>query len=130
MFYIGQYSQSKLANILYTKELSRRYPQLLAYAVHPGIVRTNVTKHMPWYLQVPNYIFGWFVSAVQKTPAQGAYSSVWCAAAAPETLPPSGSLIFNCQVEPTTPAADSLPDAKRLWEVSEIITGLNFKKTN
>ena len=126
----GQYSQSKLANVLYTKELSRRYPKLLAYAVHPGIVRTNVTSNMKWYLRVPNFIFSWFIAAMQKTPAQGAYSSVYCASATPETLPPSGSVLLNCKVEPTTPASDSIPDAKRLWEVSEHITGLNLKKTN
>mmetsp|Transcript_10733 Transcript_10733/g.25961 ORF Transcript_10733/g.25961 Transcript_10733/m.25961 type:complete len:468 (-) Transcript_10733:130-1533(-) len=129
----GQYSQTKLANILFTKELSRRYPKLLAYAVHPGIVRTNVTSNMSWYLRVPNVIFAWFIAAMQKTPTQGAYSSVYCAAATPDTLPPSGSLIHNCKAHNAssmTPASDSMPDAKKLWDVSEHLTGLSFKKTN
>ncbi|CAJ1935175.1 unnamed protein product [Cylindrotheca closterium] len=130
----GQYSQTKLANVLYTKELSRRYPKLLAYAVHPGIVRTNVTSNMSWYLRVPNAIFSWYIAAMQKTPTQGAYSSVYCAAAFVDNLPPSGSLVHNCHHHAddaaTTPASESIPDAKRLWEVSEHLTGLNFKKTN
>ncbi|KAL3930114.1 MAG: hypothetical protein SGBAC_011902 [Bacillariaceae sp.] len=104
--------------MLYTKELSRRYPKLLVYAVHPGIVRTNVTSNMVWYLRIPNTIFSWFIAAMQKTPTQGAYSSVYSAAAFPEDLPPSGSLIHNCKADYTssTPASESVADAKRLWE--------------
>ena len=38
----GQYAQSKLANILFTLELAKRYPDTIrSYAVHPGLVRTN-----------------------------------------------------------------------------------------
>lgn len=40
--FFGQYAQTKLANILFTTELARRYPNTLrTYAVHPGLVRTN-----------------------------------------------------------------------------------------
>ncbi|KAH8602359.1 hypothetical protein B0O99DRAFT_648139 [Bisporella sp. PMI_857] len=37
-----RYAQSKLANLLYAKELARRYPSLTSAAVHPGIVRTDL----------------------------------------------------------------------------------------
>lgn len=125
LMYIGQYSQTKLANILYTKELARRYPTLSVYAVHPGIVRTNVTSNMIWYLRLPNDIFSWYVAALQKTPAQGAYSSVYCAASPLELLPKSGSVIHNCKSHKTTDAAESRVDAQRLWNVSETLTGMS-----
>ena len=120
----GQYAQTKLANILFTKELARRYPNLLVYAVHPGLVRTNVTSNMPWIMQILNDIFAWFVASMQKKPSQGAYSSVLCAAGPTPLLPPSGAYIVNCQAQPLTKFADSPHDAKRLWIVSEELVGL------
>ena len=37
-----RYGHSKLANILFTKELARRYPNMKSTAIHPGRVRTNL----------------------------------------------------------------------------------------
>jgi NAD(P)-dependent dehydrogenase (short-subunit alcohol dehydrogenase family) len=125
LFNVGQYSQTKLANVLYSKELARRYPTLSVYAVHPGIVRTNVTSNMVWYLRIPNDLFSWYIASIQKTSSQGAYSSVFCAAAPMDRLPTSGSVIHNCKLQATTDVAESRSDAKRLWQVSEKITGLN-----
>lgn len=89
-----QYSQSKLANILFARELGRReniraitrqqlnqatFCPIQSYAVHPGLVRTNVVRDMPWYLYYPNIIFAIFMAVLQKTPRSGAYTSVYCA---------------------------------------------------
>lgn len=41
-----RYGQSKLANILYSKELARRYPAVTAVAVHPGYVHTGLSNTM------------------------------------------------------------------------------------
>jgi NAD(P)-dependent dehydrogenase (short-subunit alcohol dehydrogenase family) len=58
------YGQSKLANILFTRELDRRLisatkrlnvestSRSIAVAVHPGCVRTEFTRNMAWYMQV------------------------------------------------------------------------------
>ncbi|KAF3343747.1 putative oxidoreductase like protein [Verticillium longisporum] len=40
----AKYGQSKLANILFAKELAKRYPQLTVSSIHPGIVNTNLTS--------------------------------------------------------------------------------------
>jgi NAD(P)-dependent dehydrogenase (short-subunit alcohol dehydrogenase family) len=123
----GQYSLTKLANLLHAKELTRRYncgtSKLFVYAVHPGIVRTNVTSNMNWYWRVPNDILGCFVKTMQKTPAEGAYSSVFAAAAPVEELPVSGCYIVNCHSYPTLPIAESIDDAKKLWQVSDELVG-------
>ncbi|KAH7159488.1 hypothetical protein B0J13DRAFT_539072 [Dactylonectria estremocensis] len=39
-----RYGQSKLANILYAREVARRYPQLTTVAIHPGTVKTDLQK--------------------------------------------------------------------------------------
>ncbi|KAJ1323517.1 retinol dehydrogenase 12 [Microdochium nivale] len=39
IFILQRYGQSKLANILFARELARRYPKLRAASIHPGVVR-------------------------------------------------------------------------------------------
>lgn len=68
----GQYARSKLACILLTAEWQKRGYN--AVALHPGLVRTDVVRYMPWYLRYPNQVFASIVAMLQKTPAQGA----WC----------------------------------------------------
>lgn len=120
----GQYSMTKLANILTTKELARRYPLMPVLAVHPGIVRTNVTSNMQWYWRVPDSIFGVFVMAMQKTPTEGAYSTVFASAAPESDLPPTGSYVSNCRPCQPSASASSQDDALRLWQVSADLVGL------
>jgi NAD(P)-dependent dehydrogenase (short-subunit alcohol dehydrogenase family) len=84
----GQYAASKAANLLFTAELSRRglgrrggaraaaAAAPACHAVHPGLVRTDVVRNMPWYLRLPNRAFGAVVGLYQKTPAQGAWNTV------------------------------------------------------
>jgi NAD(P)-dependent dehydrogenase (short-subunit alcohol dehydrogenase family) len=114
----GQYSQTKLANILHVQELKRKHPHIFVYAVHPGIVRTNVTSNMQWYLRIPNDVFGFLVKTMQKTPTEGAYSTVSVAASPMSELPPTGSYIVNCQPHPLLDFATSSEDAAKLWNIS------------
>ncbi|KAE8162388.1 hypothetical protein BDV40DRAFT_288529 [Aspergillus tamarii] len=43
-----RYGQSKLANILYTRELARRYPAITAVSVHPGVITTGLLENLGW----------------------------------------------------------------------------------
>eukprot|EP00590_Aulacoseira_subarctica_P011613 CAMPEP_0172422696 /NCGR_PEP_ID=MMETSP1064-20121228/8835_1 /TAXON_ID=202472 /ORGANISM="Aulacoseira subarctica , Strain CCAP 1002/5" /LENGTH=369 /DNA_ID=CAMNT_0013163687 /DNA_START=108 /DNA_END=1217 /DNA_ORIENTATION=+ len=120
----GQYAQSKLANILFTLELAKRYPDIIrSYAVHPGLVRTNVVQNLPWYLYYPNQIFGFLLQTLQKTAPAGAYTSVHCAAST--ALGEERGLYYsNCKVCDTTKAAKDSDAAKKLWELSETLVNI------
>lgn len=75
----GQYAVSKLANIYFTVSLAQTCPKVQCCAVHPGLVRTDVVRNMPWYLRYPNQMFGLVLQTLQKTPTQGAWGTVHAA---------------------------------------------------
>lgn len=80
----GQYAVTKWCNILHTVHLAESYSHVLttAAAIHPGLVRTDVVRNMPWYLRIPNNVFAVVLQTLQKTPAQGAWCTVHVVAAA------------------------------------------------
>mmetsp|Transcript_19529 Transcript_19529/g.23939 ORF Transcript_19529/g.23939 Transcript_19529/m.23939 type:complete len:418 (-) Transcript_19529:109-1362(-) len=123
-----QYSQSKLANILFTTELRRREEQndglVDAYCIHPGMVRTNVVKNLGNFLRYGDEFFGPFVVApMQKTPEAGAYTSVYCAVASKDMLQNEqtcNTMYFvNSQMQPLKLCAQDDEGAKKLWELTE-----------
>ncbi|KCV69743.1 hypothetical protein H696_04147 [Fonticula alba] len=81
-----RYSESKLAQLLFAKEITNRYlaDGIVGLAVHPGVVHsTGLGAFDP--LSRMLYLFGW---PFMKTPAQGAATSVFCSLA-----PVRGSLL-------------------------------------
>jgi NAD(P)-dependent dehydrogenase (short-subunit alcohol dehydrogenase family) len=122
------YAQSKLANVLFTKELTRRLQtrksSVTCYAVHPGLVRTEVTRHMPMWMQVGNMLAYPIMICLQKTPAQGAYCSIY-AATDPDVPQMNGGFFANSRMVAPSAAAEDTDVAKKLWEVSEKLTGLS-----
>ena len=117
----GQYSQSKLANILFTKELNKRFPKVFSAAVHPGLVRTDVVRNMPWFLYYPNYIFSFVMCLLQKTPAQGAWCTTFLAASPLKELE-SGAYWVNRQTQKLWPCANQ--GSEELWNDSAKYVGL------
>lgn len=80
-----RYAHSELANILFTKELARRYPAIKSVAIHPGRVKTTFTDTWTtsgqWSLiLLALYIMDPFIALDIKT---GALNQLW-AATAPE----------------------------------------------
>jgi len=112
---MAAYGQSKLANVLFTKELSRRHPSIISHCLHPGVVGTEIAQKndnrtlwkVVWKLFSP----------VMLSPTKGAKTSVYLASS-PEALKTNGKY-FDKQkeVEPTKLANDEAL-AKQLWEVS------------
>ena len=115
------YGQSKLANLLFAKELARRFADdetsRVANAVHPGVIATSLTRHMnpilrgAWNLAGPLFL---------KSPAQGAATQTW-AAVHPGTATINGEYMEDCNVADPAGRAKKPDLARRLWEETERI---------
>ena len=117
------YGQSKMANLLFAKELARRFAgtRRTANAVHPGVIRTNLGRHMNPIAQL---VFGTVGPLVLKSVPQGAATEVYVATH-PSVAATSGAYFADCNVAKPRPDAEDPALAARLWEVSErIVAGL------
>lgn len=116
---LPEYEVSKLSNVLFTKELARRLEStgITAYAVHPGVVATDVWRRIP-----PP--FRWIAKRFMLTPEQGARSTI-VAATDPALANESGRYYttFGKEKRPNR-AADDVELAKTLWTKSAEWTGL------
>lgn len=120
------YSQSKLANILFTKELSKRLKNynVTVNAVHPGLVDTEITRHMPFFDSIVGSIiirplFWIFI----KTPKQGA-QTILHAALDPSLNNVTGVYLSNFKITEESEAARDESIAAWLWKTSEKWTKL------
>ncbi len=117
------YAVSKLANVLFTRELHRRYGsagrQLATFAVHPGAVRTNFGRDgdysgmMGRIIRVMQHIF--------MSPAKGAAPVVELAVRA-DRRPLSGRYFSRDLEADPSDAALNDDDARALWERSTDLT--------
>jgi WW domain-containing oxidoreductase len=112
------YGQSKLANLLFAKELARRFEdsQRVAIAVHPGVIATQLGRHMNAVMQFGLTAIGPFL----KTVEQGAATQVF-AAAHPEAAAHNGAYLADCNPAVPTRSARDPELAAKLWRVSEEI---------
>jgi NAD(P)-dependent dehydrogenase (short-subunit alcohol dehydrogenase family) len=119
------YDQSKLAIVLFTRELARRLgsdSSMSAYAVDPGLVKTdiglkgnNALVRMIWKVRTRNGI-----------PAARAASSVaWCANN-PSASGKTGLYWKECQERAPSSRSLDQNDAQRLWELGESLSGVRF----
>lgn len=118
------YSRSKLANILFTKELARRLEgtNVTVNVLHPGIVRTNLGRHIHIPLLVKP-LFNLISWAFFKTPLEGARTSVYLASS-PEVEGVSGRYFGDCKEEELLPKAMDESVARKLWDISEVMVGM------
>jgi NAD(P)-dependent dehydrogenase (short-subunit alcohol dehydrogenase family) len=122
------YGQSKLANLLFTFELQRRLEDagaaVIATAAHPGWTGTDLQRH--------SSLIGFLNHFFAQSPPMGALPTLR-AATDPQTeggdyYGPRGLLEmrgYPVKVA-TAAAARSEPDARRLWQVSENLTGIQY----
>ena len=115
------YQQSKLANILFTRELARRLEGtgVTANCLHPGYVKTRIFRtdgFVGWLLRRSADLFA-------IAPERGAETSIYLATSA-EVAGRSG--LYFVRGQPVTPSRESQDDAaaQRLWRLSEELTGL------
>jgi NAD(P)-dependent dehydrogenase (short-subunit alcohol dehydrogenase family) len=119
----GAYGQSKIANILFAKELARRFAgtKKTANAVHPGVIRTNLGRHMN---PVADALFGVGGALMFKSVPQGAATEVYVAVH-PALTNVSGAYFADCNVAKPRADAEDPALAAKLWEVTEkIVAGL------
>ncbi len=117
------YGQSKLCNILFTRELARRIAGVgvTATCVHPGGVATGLGWNNGWWaVLIANALRPFF-----RTPEQGADTVVYLATS-PEVEGVNGKYFFNRrEIQPSLAAQDDAA-AKRLWQISAELTGVAF----
>jgi hypothetical protein len=130
------YGQSKTANALFALALDARGEahRVRAFAVHPGAVMTGLVRSLP--VDELQAIRTATAGTTYKTPAQGAATSVWCAANA--QLDGMGGVYCEdvdiavpvdaeaTQLWGVRPWAIDPNSAERLWTQSEAWTGVPF----
>jgi len=118
---LAVYGQSKLANILFTYELARRLDpdRVTANALHPGVVASNFGKAAGGL-----WAFGYaLIRPFSISPERGAETVIYLATS-PDVEGVSGKYFVNCAPHASSPASYDPEARRRLWEVSERLTGL------
>ncbi len=113
------YGTTKLCNILFTRELARRMPELHANCFHPGVVRTGFGKNESGIWKLLTTIGAPFM----RSPERGARTLVWLALS-PDAAALDGEYVQDEHV--ATPSAQARDDrlARELWERSAQLVGL------
>ena len=106
---LKEYAVAKLANVLFAKELGRRLygTGVTTYAVHPGVVSTNVWRSLPNPLV--KALSRWMIS-----PEQGAKTTLYCATA-PQLSAETGMYYEDCKVKASSSVAQDIALAEQLW---------------
>jgi len=114
------YGTSKLCNILFTRELAKRAPELHANCFHPGVVRTGFGKNERGIWKILTTVGGPFF----RSPQRGARSLVWLARSE-EAADLTGEYVQDEKV--LAPSAQAQDDtlAEGLWERSAELTGMS-----
>lgn len=112
------YARSKLANILFTRELSRRLKDtsVRVNALHPGFVKTNIMA--PEEKSISASIFKFMTNLMAISSEKGAETSIYLASS-PEVRDISGEYFIKKKSRPMAPLAKDEVFARRLWEESE-----------
>ena len=127
------YGRSKLANLLFTRELQRRFEaagvDALALGAHPGFSETSLAVHLRRGWQAPVMLL---ISLLSQSAAKGALPTLRAAADADarggQFYGPHGFMGIRglpVAVEPNAVARDE-DAARRLWEASERLTGVGY----
>ncbi|NKZ08539.1 oxidoreductase [Actinomadura latina] len=124
------YSQAKLANLVFAKELDRRVPELTSVAAHPGYAATNLQQAGPKMQgsSLMERAAGIGNAVMAQSAAAGALPSLYAATADVEGGACYGPRLLQYRGAPakvpTPPRANR--EGERLWEVSEALTGIGY----
>lgn len=115
---LPEYAVSKLANVLFTRELARRLAGsgVTAYSLHPGVVATDVWRAIPAPV-------AWIMKRFMISPEQGAATTLYCATD-PALAGTSGRYYDECRERTPSRVAQDDALAAELWKRSEQMVGL------
>jgi NAD(P)-dependent dehydrogenase (short-subunit alcohol dehydrogenase family) len=113
---LNVYSQSKLADILFTYELARRLQGtgVTANCLHPGVIATNLLRDLPAPIRALTKLFF-------ATPEKGARTSIYLASS-PDVASVTGTYFVNSKPARSSRTTYSEADAKRLWDICAGLT--------
>ena len=118
---VKAYCQSKLANVLFTKELQKKLADsgITTYSLHPGAVQSDLQRHVFYFQYLPRFLG-------VKNVREGAQTTIYCATK--EGLEEhAGKYFKECHVATSSnKAVFDDAQAKKLWELSEKMTGIVF----
>ncbi|XP_030282780.1 retinol dehydrogenase 12-like [Sparus aurata] len=119
------YRQSKLANVLFSRELAKQLQGtgVTTYSLHPGVIQTELGRHFWPKIPLWKRIVYKPLMFLIKTPKEGAQTTIHCAVE--ESLQNESGLYYS-DCAPKTAAPQGLDDeaAKKLWDLSASMVGL------
>ncbi len=118
----GAYGKSKLANIFFTYALARRLvgTNVTANCLHPGVVRTGLSRNSPAFFRLFFLIFSPFLAS----PVKGALTSIHLASS-PQVEGVSGKYFVRRKMVRSSRESYDEAASEQLWRVSAALTGLN-----
>jgi NAD(P)-dependent dehydrogenase (short-subunit alcohol dehydrogenase family) len=122
------YGNAKLANILFTTELHRRFSDagISAAAFHPGVVATSFATGSTTIMR---HLYRSIFRFLLITPEEGSDTLVWLAQATPGVDWVSGAYYAKRQIAKANPVAYDTAIAARLWEQSAQLVGISSPST-
>jgi NAD(P)-dependent dehydrogenase (short-subunit alcohol dehydrogenase family) len=117
---VPEYNVSKLANVLFTRELAQRLGPVgvRSYALHPGVVASDVWRRVPAPLRA-------LMKLAMISNEDGAKTTLYCAAS-PDVADDDGLYYDKCRSKEPSSVAKNESLARRLWEKSVEFTGADL----
>jgi WW domain-containing oxidoreductase len=113
------YGQSKLCNVLFTRELHKRLTAekapIIAACCHPGVINTELGRHINMNPVAKGVLFVMLGWALKSIP-QGAATETYLATADGVL---GGEYYADCNLSPSTAASHDAELGRKLWELSE-----------
>ncbi|KAI4595192.1 hypothetical protein KJ359_007168 [Pestalotiopsis sp. 9143b] len=116
------YGESKLANVMYAREIARRYPKITAVSVHPGMVKTDLVNGLSAARKAIVYASSYIMRTPLLEEWQGCLNQLWAAAGATK-----GDLVNGAFYRPVGVLSNDMLDkaakdpelAEKLWTWTE-----------
>uniref|UniRef100_A0A3Q3MTG6 Si:dkey-23o4.6 n=1 Tax=Labrus bergylta TaxID=56723 RepID=A0A3Q3MTG6_9LABR len=122
---LESYKQSKLANVLFSRELAQRLKGsgVSSFCLHPGVIYTDLGRHVHSWFPLLGTLLSLPSLMLMKTPRQGSQTTLYCALT-PGLEGLSGRYFSDCAEKETAPEGRDDVVARKLWEQSARLVGL------